>query len=243
VSWLITLLMFAACSTAVEDRPTAADGDGPPATEQDGSSTAGGGSPEAAAEPVAERVTGSDQVAAAEEGSGEGAPPLVCLRPEGMLAADGSLEGRVGEYRLTMVEEIDGSPSRRAEGSLTLVTQAEPLRRFAGSAGDAIPGVTSPLFGGTDVNIEAVGAVRVGSLSSQDPASPGVLVIESETGTGPSILLRLGSDANRRDIVRFDGGYTVLRVVAITTESFSGTWSSGARGPDSEGFFCATQSR
>ena len=217
--WMITLLMFAACSTAAEDRSTAADGDGPPAP--------GGGSPRAAAE----------------EGTGGGAPPLVCLRPEGPLAADGSLEGRVGEYRLTMVEEIDGSPSRTAGGSLTLLTQAESLRRFSGSAGGSIPGVTSPLFGSTDVNIEAVGAVRVGSLSSQDPASPGVLVIESETGTGPSILLRLGSDANRRDIVRFDGGYAVLRVVAITTESFSGTWSSGARGPDSEGFFCATQSR
>ena len=93
------------------------------------------------------------------------------------------------------------------------------------------------------MNVEAVGAVRVGSLSSQDPASPGVLVIESETGTSPSILLRLGSDANRRDIVRFDGGYAVLTVVEITAESFSGTWSSGARGPGSEGFFCATRGR
>ena len=103
--------------------------------------------------------------------------------------------------------------------------------------------MTSPLFGTTDINVEAVGAVRVGDLSSRNPASPGVLVIESETGTSPSILLRLGSDANRRDLVRFDGGYAVLRVVEITAESFSGTWSSGARGPDSEGFFCATQSR
>jgi hypothetical protein len=93
------------------------------------------------------------------------------------------------------------------------------------------------------VNVEGVGAVRVGSLSSEDPESPGVLVIESETGTGLSILLRLGSDANRRDLVRFDGGYAVLTVVEITEESFNGTWSSGVRGPDSEGFFCATPSR
>jgi hypothetical protein len=142
-----------------------------------------------------------------------------------------------------MVEEVDGTPTRTVEGSLVLLTQVEPFRQFEGSAGGSIPGVTSPLFGSTDVNVEAVGAVRVGSLSSQDPTSPGVLVIESETGTSPSILLRLGSDANRRDLVRFDGGYAVLRVVEITAESFSGTWSSGTRGQDSEGFFCATPSR
>jgi hypothetical protein len=157
------------------------------------------------------------------------------------LAADASLEGRVGDYLLTMVEEVDGTPTRTVEGSLVLLTQVEALRQFEGSAGGSIPGVSSPLFGSTDVNVEDVGAVRVGSLSSQDPASPGVLVIESETGTNPSILLRLGSDANRRDLVRFDGGYAALTVVEIRAESFSGTWSSGARGPDSEGFFCATQ--
>ena len=114
------------------------------------------------------------------------------------------------------------------------------LRQFTGSAGGSIPGVTSPLFGSTDVY---VGAVRVGSLLSEDPESPGVLVIESETGAGPSILMRLESDANRRDLVPFDGGYAVLTVVEITEESFSGTWSSGARSPDSEGFYCATASR
>ena len=178
-----------------------------------------------------------------EAGEGGGAPAPECVRPEGVLATDGSLEGRVGDYRLTMVEEVDGTPTRRVQGSLVLLTQVESFRQFEGSAGGSIPGVTSPLFGSTDVNVEAVGAVRVGSLSSQDPASPGVLVIESETGTSPSILLRLGSDANRRDVVRFDGGYAVLAVVEITAESFSGTWSSGARGPGSEGFFCATQGR
>jgi len=139
-----------------------------------------------------------------------------------------------------MVELVDGTPTRAVEGSLILLTQVDSLRQFQGSTGDPIPGVTVPLFGSTDVNIESVGAVRVGTLSSQDPASPGVLVIESETGAAPSILLRLGSDANRRDLVRFDGGYTVLNVEEITAESFGGIWSSGARGLSSAGFFCVT---
>ena len=247
MTWTLALLMFVGCSPA--------DGDGPPP----------------AIEPVAEGATersdanrgaavgdvpsgvgtdgtggGGDQGRAATAvgtADGEGALTPTCIPPEGPLAVDVSLEGRAGEYRLTMVEEVDGSPSRRAEGALTLVAQVESLRRFAGSTGTSVPGVSSPLFGSTDMNLEGVGAVRVGSLASENPESPGVLVIESETGASPSILLRLGSDANRRDIVRFDGGYAVLNVVEITAESFSGTWSSGARGPDSEGFFCATRSR
>ena len=177
------------------------------------------------------------------DGDGPPAPAPTCVRPEGLLSPGASLEGRAGEYNLTMVEEVDGTATRTAEGSLVLLNQVEALRQFAGSAGGSIPGVTSPLFGSTDVNVEGVGALRVGSLSSENPASPGVLVIESETGTSPSILLRFGSDANRRTLVRFDGGYTVLTVVEIAAESFSGTWSSGALGLDSEGFFCATQSR
>ena len=186
---------------------------------------------------------GANQGAAAGDAASDVGTAGACVLPGGPLAGDASLEGRAGEYHLTMVEEVDGSPSGSAEGSLTLLAQAESLRQFAGSAGGSIPGVSSPLFGSTDVNVEAVGAVRVGSLSSEDPESPGVLVIESETGASPSILLRLGSDANRRDLVRFDGGYAVLTVVEITAESFGGTWSSGASGPDSGGYFCATPSR
>lgn len=215
--WMIALLMFAGCSPS--------DGDRPPPTQE---------------EPLAE--------SSAEETGGapppdESVPVAACLPSEGPLAADASLEGRAGDYRLTMVEKVDGTPTRTAEGSLVLLTQVESLRRFEGSGGGSIPGVTSPLFGSTDIDVEAVGAVRVGDLSSLDPAAPGVLVIESETGTSPSILLRLGSTANRRDLVRFDGGYAVLTVIEIAAGSFGGTWSSGARGPDSEGVFCATRNR
>ncbi len=194
-----------------------------------------------------------------DSGSGAIASAPACVLPEGPLPAEASMEGRAGEYRLTMVEQVggasagapdggpDGGPeagqTRTAAGSLLLFNQMDAFRVFTGGAGDPIPGVTSPLFGSTDVTLEAVGAVQVGSLSSEDPASPGVLVIESETGASPSILLRLGADANRRTLVRFDGGYTVLTVVEVGVESFSGIWSSGVRGPDSEGFFCATRSR
>ena len=242
------LMMFAGCSPADGDRPPlasepAAEG----ATDRADSTNRGAASGDAPSG-VEPRGTGGGQAQggpATTTGTdrGEAALAAACVPPRGPVASDASLEGRAGEYRLTMVEQVDGSPARTTEGSLTLLPQVESLRQFAGSAGGSIPGVTSPLFGSTDVNVEGVGAVRVGRLSSEDPESPGVLVIESETGAGPSILLRLGSVANRRDLVRFDGGYAVLTVVEITEESFGGTWSSGARGPDSEGFFCATPSR
>ena len=246
--WIFALLMFSGCSPAdgdrsqpftepaverVPDRPPDARQGSAAGDPVSGVGTAGAG--DAQARDRATTATGT--------ADGEKAPAPTCIPPGEPLAGDASLEGRAGEYRLTMVEEVGGSPSRTAEGSLTLLPQMEALRQFAGSAGGSIPGVTSPLFGSTDVNLESVGAVRVGSLSSEDPESPGVLVIESETGANSSILLRLGSDANRRDLVRFDGGYAVLTVVEVTAESFSGTWSSGARGPDSEGFFCATPGR
>ena len=73
----------------------------------------------------------------------------------------------------------------------------------------------------------AVGAIRGGDRARADPEAPGVLVIESRTADGPSILVRFGSDANRRDLIRFDGGFMVLRVREVEDGAFAGTWASG----------------
>jgi hypothetical protein len=146
-------------------------------------------------------------------------------------------------YNLTMVEAVDGNPMRTAEGSLLLLTQVDALRGFDAGLSGSVPGVASPLYGATNVPLADIGAVQVGILSSEDPASPGVLVIERETGASPSILLRLGSSANRRTTVRFSRDSTVLAVVEITAESFSGTWTSRSTDQDSDGIFCAARSR
>ena len=196
---MIALLMIAGCTPADGDRP-------PPAVESATQGTADANqmadTVNAAPDGGAVVAGGGQAQATAAAGTVDGgrASTPTCVPPDGPLAVDASLEGRAGEYRLTMVEEVDGTATRTAEGSLLLLDQVDTLREFAGGAGGLIPGVTSPLFGSTDVNVEGVGAVRVGSLSSEDPASPGVLVIESATGASPSILLRLGSDANRRTL-------------------------------------------
>ena len=138
-----------------------------------------------------------------------------------------------------VAQSSDAGGTGSVHGSLVLHEQSEDLQRFAGGDGSAIPGVASPLFGTTDLGVETVGALRVGDLSSADPAAPGVLVIESETARGPSILLRFGSDANRRDRVRFDGGFTVLELREIGSDGFSGAWTSGAQRLRAAGYFCA----
>ena len=163
---------------------------------------------------------------------------LTCQAPTGMLGPGASLDGRAGEYSLTLVAHAAAADPRWVRGNLVLHEQGAGLRRFAGSDG-AIPRVGAPLFGSTDVRVEAVGALRVGDLSSMDPAAPGVLVIESETDQGPSILVRFGSAANRRDMVDFDGGFTVLEVREIGSDRFSGVWTSGVRAPETRGHFCA----
>ncbi len=175
----------------------------------------------------------------APEAPAEVVAAATCVESSGSLGPDASLTGWAGEYTLTMVGGAEGANPASTQGVLSLHEQRENLRRFAGSSWNSIPGVASPLYGTTDVGVEVVGALRVGDLSSADPAAPGVLVIESVTAQGPSILIRFGSDANRRDVLRFDGGFTVLELHEISDDGFSGSWNSGARGPRAAGYFCA----
>jgi hypothetical protein len=70
-----------------------------------------------------------------------------------------------------------------------------------------------------------------------DPESPGVLVIERPG----QVLLRVGSEANRRGVRRFDGAFTVLRVLQVTDQGFAGAWESGVGLDRSGGHFCANR--
>ena len=105
------------------------------------------------------------------------------------------------------------------------------------------PGVIVPLYGTTTVALDRVGAVKLGDLESADPMKPGVMVMEhrAEQNSLPDIVLRFGSFANQRDITRFDGGFTALRVKWIQAGNFGGTWESGVTGPEAKGYFCAVR--
>ena len=56
-----------------------------------------------------------------------------------------------------------------------------------------------------------------------------------------SITLRLGSEANQRGVLRFDGAWTALYVRWIGDAGFGGEWTSGVTIPEATGSFCASR--
>ena len=157
--------------------------------------------------------------------------PPTCMLTSGHLHPKVTLSDRAGQYQLTLVEVVNGTDARSAQGTLTLHQQPSGL--------DSLGNSGTPLYGFTDVNLRAVGAYEVGDPNSDDPQAPGVLVLESSQTDTRRILLRLGADANQREDMLFDGAYTVLEVREIAADGFAGTWRSGLRLSLTEGYFCA----
>jgi hypothetical protein len=142
-----------------------------------------------------------------------------------------------GEFVVRLVASSGAKRGATAEGRLQLTPQDSAHRRLELPDGSSSSTYTLPLYGTAEIDFATVGAVAPGDPRSSDPASPGVLVIE---GPG-SVLLRVGSEANRRDVRRFDGAFTVLRVQEVTDAGFAGTWESGVDMERSGGHFCASR--
>ena len=157
-----------------------------------------------------------------------------CKAWESALAADATLAGAAGAYRLTVVDGHSSGKRKETNGTLLLVPSS--------FAPDAWSPASNPLSGAADIDLRAVGAFPAGDPGSKDPAAPGVLVLESRQGDAPHILLRLGADANRPESPLFDGSYAVLEVRRITPSGFAGTWRSAADGLAASGHFCASRS-
>ena len=152
-----------------------------------------------------------------------------CKPSEARLDGDATLSDRAGRYRLTLVVDSGGTSAdssstvqRAVSGLLTLVAQVHDP-----GDSDSSNDPSTPLYGFTDIDPVSVGAHRVGDPGSEDPAAPGVLVLERSEYGRRIITLRLGSDANRKDLVRYDGEYTVLSVNSIDEDGFAGSWRSG----------------
>lgn len=137
------------------------------------------------------------------------------------------MAGMEGEYTVHLLAE-DG---RTATAALSLTPQPAGMRELQ----DAM----TPLGGTIEVDLDAIGAQPVGALDATDPEAPGVLVLESDGSEGRTILLRLGSEANQRGRMSFDGAFTVLSVLTMSDGGFSGAWWSGVREARTEGHFCA----
>jgi hypothetical protein len=140
-----------------------------------------------------------------------------------------------GDFAVRLVADSGAKRGATTEGRLQLTPQDSAHRRLELPDGSTSSTYTFPLAGTAAVDFAAVGAVAPGDPESVDPESPGVLVIERPG----QILLRVGSEANRRGARRFDGAYTVLRVQQVTEQGFAGTWESGVDMDRSGGHFCA----
>ena len=153
-----------------------------------------------------------------------------CQPIHAILARDATLVGAHGRYGLVLVTRTG---ERTIRGVLVLV-QSPPGREVLGAT-------ATPLQGAVDIDLDQVGARRIGDVTSTDPDAPGVLVLEFDRRGTRHVMLRLGSDANRVDQRLYDGGHTVLRVQQITVDGFAGTWDSGVRSSVTTGYFCATR--
>lgn len=149
---------------------------------------------------------------------------------EGVDAAD--LEG---EYELTLVATEGPAADTSVRGRLSLYPNPPDLRGVPSAGGGVRADATAPLYGATTVDPEAVGGLDLGDPASRDPQMPGVLVVQREN----EIVLRIGAEANRRGVLRFDGGYFVLRLRRVTEDGFAGGWAGGALQAQASGHFCA----
>lgn len=171
--------------------------------------------------------------------------PQECAPVTSDLPATSSAEGFAGLYQLSLVATAGAKTGSEIDGVLKLQPQTAGLRYRIRPGGATDSAVVHPLYGAVEVDLKAIDAVLVGNTTSLDPMQPGVLVVERHEREGQAplaeIVLRLGSDANRRDRQRVDGGYTALRVRKLSRAGFSGTWGSGVTGERSAGYFCAVR--
>jgi hypothetical protein len=179
---------------------------------------------------------------ACHNGAGQATPERSCEAVTDTLPLSVSAESLAGEYRLRLVARGAEGAGASAVGKLSLVLQDPDAQRRPGPFGVTDTIHRYPLVGAAELDFAAVGAVTPGGTASLDPAAPGVLAIErpgAAAGATDRLILRLGTEANRIERVRFDGGYTVLRLRRADSRGIAGDWESGAPLPRTSGYFCA----
>ena len=172
------------------------------------------------------------------------AGPQPCAAFAGPRTLDAqAIAALAGDYSLTLVATSGERSGQIARGTAMLFENPDRLRRLIGAGGNPMLGVVVPFYGTADIDVTEVGALPLGTTTSDDPLQPGVLVIQNspDDTTVRSLVMRLGSETNRRNAVPFDGGYTVLRVRLVGPDSILGSWASGTVTEVAAGFFCAVR--
>lgn len=150
------------------------------------------------------------------------------------------VQALAGTYTLVLTD--DGSPPHQAAGRLELRRPPDEVPGTA--AAPVLAGPAPILIGETDIDASLVGAAIPGSAASGEVAAPGVglYAFPVEPGSRDTlVVLRLGSEANRRDRQRFDGAHTTLRITSLGDDRFGGDWSSDEAARRAGGGFCAVR--
>lgn len=168
-----------------------------------------------------------------------GAAAVECRPVEGPFTTSAPWDSLAGSWQLTLVAGSGPMAGHREEGALLLQAQDTALRRVDRPGATT---VTVPVIGTTDIALEQVGAVRMGDVRSTDPLQPGVAIWVSRAPDGNvSAVMRIGQEAIRSNLLRFDGGYTALFLRQVSVNAIRGGWASGVSTEAVNGYFCAAR--
>lgn len=168
-----------------------------------------------------------------------GTAGVECRPSEGPFTATAPWDSLAGTWQLTLVAAAGPMAGHREEGALWLRTQDTALQRVDRPGPTT---VTVPVIGTTDIELEQVGAVRIGDVRSADPLQPGVAIWVSRASDGRvAAVMRIGQEAIRSNLLRFDGGYTALFLRQVSANVIRGGWASGVSTETVSGYFCAAR--
>jgi hypothetical protein len=161
-----------------------------------------------------------------------------CAMVSGPLSSYTHVDSLGGRYHLRMVATQGGMTSRSVDGELVL--------RPRGDAAARPPGTRMAYTGTASIQLESVGAVRLGDPASSSDETPGVgayVTRDSLNLTLTGLLMRVGSTMNAGGPPVFDAAFTVFYVQRVRSNDIWGTWRSasgvGLGTTQAEGYFCA----
>lgn len=170
---------------------------------------------------------------------------VVCAPGEARRAAELDPAHLLGDFDVTFVTTEGLRSGRSTAGRLALRPQQLDLVPVAQPDSSVV--VVQPAVGRLALELDSIGAARMGDPLSDSATAPGVAMYVTRTTAGDvaDILARVGSASTARgQMPSFDAGFFTLFVRRLGPEGIWGDWRSSpgaGAGPDSEagGHFCA----
>jgi hypothetical protein len=165
------------------------------------------------------------------------APPSRCDPSVVPLPPPIVLSGLPGRYAVRFVVTGGIRAGDSALATLELRPQQVALSLLA-------DGTMQPAVGRIDVDASRIGAADTGDPMATSDSAPGVgIYISPQSGT-PQVWARIGSSANARSPLQFDGAWFTWFIERADAQALAGSWRSGTSNtwppvPEARGRFCA----